>query len=180
MLNQEIFPKEIDPLKAAEQAKVFTAALPLTDFERFTSLIVHPTGNVQIHLQFVEPRGGRIKAQLMLTAEVNVTCERCQHPLPCKIEETLALQLVKTTKDIENLALGVSPMEVNATGKLELHTLIEDELILALPPFPVHPEKKDCSLGENQAYYASPEEEQSLSYQPFANLKELANLKEKK
>ncbi len=57
--------------------------------------------------------------------------------------------------------------------------LVEDELILALPMFPMH-EKKDCSLSQNQAYYATSDIEQKNTYKPFAGLNQLAELKEKK
>ncbi len=116
-------------------------------------LILDPQG--QYWLQ------GRIQARLALR------CERCQGPLEWPIEVKLSLRIVASEADAADLAEDVE--YVVAADSLNIHELIEDELILALPIVPRHPQGTKCGDQARTGPVAESGERDS----PFAILKTL-------
>ncbi len=172
-------PQDLDCQRAAKEQRVFQGSMPIASFERWAELLLQPQGEVQYAWRFFENEAKQCLASLKLRAVVQLTCQRCNEPFLFEIDACVEMQQVLTEKEAEQLPLAIQPLYTNALHHIEPHTVMEDELILALPMFPMH-EKKDCSLSENQAYYASSEVEQNHTYKAFAGLDRLANLKEKK
>ncbi len=169
----------IDLLQAGQEGLVLKNILPLAHFPRFLSLLAEPIGTVEVELAFLEDKAQRIHADLHLKASILLICQACHEKMSYAIREQVSFQLANTEKEATALPLHVQPMATNEAGQLDVDEMLEDALILALPSFPRH-EKKDCSLKENRAYYASPREEAHNTYKPFTSLEELVQLKEKK
>ncbi len=170
---------ELDAVKAAKENQVLKARLPLASFERFAPLLQDASGEVALEWAFYFNAGKQLQAKLSLQAPVHLTCQRCNGPLQSVIDAEVEMQRVADETEAEALPLAVQPLYLNELNQIKPLEILEDELILALPMFPMH-EKKDCSLSQNQAYYATSDMEQKHTYKPFAGLNTLADLKEKK
>ncbi len=170
---------ELDALKAAKENRVIAESLPLAGFERLASLLADSEGELAFEWAFYFNAGKQLQAKLSLHASVHLTCQRCNAPFPFKIDAEVEMQRVQTEAEAEALPLAVQPLYLDALNQIQPQEILEDELILALPMFPMH-EKKDCSLSQNQAYYATSDETQKNTYKPFADLNQLADLKERK
>ncbi len=170
---------EIDCLKMAKENQVIKARYALSDFLRLAPMLADTQGEVVFEWAFYFNAGKQLQAKLTLQAPVHLTCQRCNGALDFMIDAEIEMQQVKTEAEAEALPLAVQPLYLDELNQIKPYEILEDELILALPMFPMH-EKKDCSLSQNQAYYATSDLEQKNTYKPFASLHELADLKEKK
>lgn len=135
-------------------------AATLQDF-----LAVNSTASADLKL-ILDPQGqywlqGRIQAQLAFK------CERCQDPLEWPVEAKVRLYLVASEAAAAELAEDVE--YVIAGDSLKIHELIEDELILALPIVPRHPQGTKCGDRVQQGPLAESGERDN----PFAILKTL-------
>lgn len=169
----------IDPIKVSRERLILKESLPFSRFSRFLSCLAESTGAINMELRFFEDQAQEVHADLELKGSVVLVCQVCNERMPYAIQEQLSFQLANTEKEAMALPLHVQPMTIDTAGQLDVDEMLEDALILALPMFPRH-EKKDCSLKENRAYYASPREEAHHTYKPFTNLEELVQLQEKK
>ncbi|MCX7122220.1 MAG: YceD family protein [Gammaproteobacteria bacterium] len=170
---------ELDCVKAAKENKVIFEKLPLSRFERLAPSLADTEGEVSVEWAFSRNEAKQIQAKLDLHALLHLSCQRCNARIDFNLEASIQMQYVKTEAEAEALPLEIQPLYLNALNQIHPYEILEDDLILALPMFPMH-EKKDCSLLQNQAYYATSDLEQKNTYKPFADLNKLADLKEKK
>jgi uncharacterized protein len=154
-------PRRLDMAVAAREGWQIEGEWPLAGFERLREGGPRPEGEVvwtaQAGLRAV--RGGAPQVRLRLTARADVArqCQRCLEPvvLPLHVDrdfvfapdEASAAQLDEHSEE-DVLAL---------TRSLDLHELVEDELLLALPLVPRHdicprplPSGAGPGLGEPQ------------------------------
>ncbi|HEX6930229.1 MAG TPA: YceD family protein [Gammaproteobacteria bacterium] len=134
----------------------------------------------------VELRARRDDAKRLLlngraTAKLVLTCQRCMEAVTLPVESNIALAVVADEEKARSLPADLDPLLVDAGAEIDLEALVEDELILALPPVPMHDDADDC--GERARYGASAgsDDEFDGSAQrenPFAVLKKLKNGKD--
>ncbi len=134
-------PRRLDVAALATAEATLDGHWPLAGFARLPEARAQP-GNVDWSLQadLRRPAGGRPEPWLALTAgaHVRLACQRClqDFDLPLRIEanfrfvadEALAAAL---DADAEEDVLALPQ-------RLDLHELVEDELLLALPLVPMH------------------------------------------
>lgn len=76
--------------------------------------------------------------RLSIQCPVRMTCQRCLEPVMLDLQVERAVRFVATEAEAERLDLE-SDDDVLATSRhLDLVGLVEDELVLALPPVPRH------------------------------------------
>ncbi len=167
-------PKELDPIKACKAGLIFTGSLPGSTFKRVLDS-VSKLEPVEYHWSFWADQKGQLLSELKFKATLMLLCQRCQKPLQWQLTESVAMQVVSSLAEAQNLPLAIEPILVNTEQICDPQEILEDELILALPMIPMHGEK-DCSFSQNKAYYAAQTEKNT--HKPFANLSKVMNLKE--
>ncbi|MBI3561396.1 MAG: DUF177 domain-containing protein [Gammaproteobacteria bacterium] len=136
-------PHQLDPFRLAEAGVLLSGSLPLAQLRRLTPLLADDQGEIRLALQFdidelkVPCMTGRIEADLQLA------CQRCLEPYLYKVAHNLALAWVRSDLEIERLPTRYEPYLVEATPVM-LNDVIEEELLLALPQVPLHPDQS-CS-----------------------------------
>lgn len=173
-----MLPELIEPIRLAKEQQVLEGELPLAGFIRSRDLLLATEGGLHFSWRFEIDQYDQVTALLAIKAKLILECQRCQKPFNYDLDAKIPMKVVHSEPEAEALPLEVQPLYVDAANQCESLPVIEDELILNIPEFPRH-EKKDCDLGQNQAYYDTPSNgvEQN-TYKPFANLKLLS--KEKK
>lgn len=166
-----MLPKFIEPKELAKLSTVLKATLLLADFERAADLLLEHSGVLNLTWAFDFDAKGHVQALLDLEASLVLSCQRCQGAFNYHLKTTIPMQLVRTEQEAEHLALEISPLYVDEEGRCPSLPVIEDELILAIPDFPMH-EKNDCDYQQNQAYYVTSSNDVISTYKPFAQLKE--------
>ncbi len=142
-------PTSLDPLKACKAGLRIDGNLPASAFTRVGGF---DTVHYRFHCFMTEKKEPII--ELSLKAQLKLICQRCNQEMQYPLNETITL---------------------DEEASFEPMSLLEDELILALPMIPMH-EEKDCSFLQNKAYCAAQMEENT--YKPFADLSNVMNSKE--
>jgi uncharacterized protein len=154
---------DIGPLADGRADIDFT--IPLKEFPRVLPLLAAPDGEARGRVDF--SREGRIAvAEVTVTAEVLLQCQRCLSPLKWPVHSTARAALVATQAQAaqvpETLETVLAP-----EYRISLRDLVEEELLLALPLVPRH-ENDECA-GERAGTHS----EQSETHRPFGQLSEL-------
>lgn len=165
-------PQRLDLARLADARVVLDGELPLARFGRLAPLLARTDGVVRAHLEFArdlkrEVVRGRVECELFLT------CQRCFGEVEVSVVADLDLIRVADENDAEALADGRDPL-LAPNREVDLTTMLEDELLLALPIVPRHADPAGCvRVGAAAAAVDEPGEEEH----PFAAL---AALKPKK
>jgi uncharacterized protein len=150
----------------ADEARQVPLAIALERLERVAPQLATTEGVVNGNVALSREQG-RIVAEVTLKAQVELICQRCLAPLPWPVQSTSRVALVES----EAAATDVPPELETALapdGRMRLADLVEEELLLALPAAPRHPE------GQCPALHAGRQEEFTEPTQrPFAGLSEL-------
>ncbi|MCR4300256.1 MAG: YceD family protein [Sulfuricaulis sp.] len=130
-------PESIDPIQLAERGAHLTGTLPLRSMPRISQGSLDGSGDVLVDLSFERSVGEKIF--LMhgdLHVRLRVSCQRCLEAMDLNLEASPWLILMKAG---ERLAAHEDDTDVLVVDKpLSLSTLVEDELLLALPMVPMH------------------------------------------
>jgi uncharacterized protein len=151
---------DIGPL--ADTCAGIDFAIPLKEFPRVLPLLAGTDGAARGRVHFT--REGRIAvAEVSIAAEVMMLCQRCLSPLKWPVASTGRAALVATHAEVavvpETLETVLAP-----EYRISLRDLVEEELLLALPLVPRHPDK-EC-VGDRA-------DTKSETNRPFAQLSEL-------
>jgi uncharacterized protein len=165
-------PQRLDLARLADARAVLEGELPLARLGRLVPLLARADGVVRAHLEFArdlkrEVVRGRVESELILT------CQRCFGEVRVPVSADVDLIRVADEEDAEALADGRDPL-VAPNREVETATLLEDELLLALPIVPLHEGSGACERIGAGAPAAAAEDG---SRNPFAAL---AALKPKK
>ena len=146
----------------ADESRRVELAIPVERFEGIASQLVSREGTVTGSVQLGREQG-HIVAEVSMAAQLHVLCQRCLQPMDLPVTSQSRVVLLESAAD-------EAPPEMETAlapeGRLRLADLIEEELLLALPAAPRHPEGQ-CPTGERdmkQEEFAEP------TQRPFASL----------
>lgn len=171
-------PKLFDPERLAALGTTLTGVLYTDSLPRLRGMLA---SNEPIPVQ-VELHARRDDARrLLLTgragAQLPLTCQRCMETVLQDVDARFALAVVPDEDAARKLPVELDPLLLARGTEADLHALIEDELILALPPVPAHARVEDC--GERARYGNAAADDdaegEAKRENPFAVLKKLKN-----
>jgi uncharacterized protein len=173
LMQKVKMPVTIDPVKAAQKRSDYEGIVPLVSLTRLTESLLNPQGDVAVQVECGTDQQGLTVIQGSASCEVSVTCERCGNAMAISLGCNFAYTPVKPDDDaaLELIPERYDVIEKNEHGEINLRQLVEDELILALPLFPMHDEA-DCTVSAASMSFGDigPEPEKP---NPFAVLAEL-------
>jgi uncharacterized protein len=172
-------PRRLDVAALAQAAQQMAGAWPLSEFERLLQDAL-PLGigspatavdwSAQGELRKVAGAEAQVWLHLVASTALQLACQRCLQPVTVALAIRPKLRFVHGEEQAERLDED-SEDDVLALDKaLDLHDLIEDELILALPLVPRHdtcPQPLPTSTGEIDMPAAG------VAEHPFAALRRL-------
>jgi uncharacterized protein len=164
---------DIDRLARREQS--LAGSWPLAGFERLGTLLADDAGQVEWRAGARRRRrvegGEDTYLDLAIRATLRVPCVRCLGPVAVEVDDRREFLLVADEETAERLDDPESELEVIAADTpFRLAELVEDELILAVPPLPRH---EACELP---AGHGSPGAEAGApadGIRPFSGLDKL-------
>jgi len=142
----------IDIDRLARRGETLAGRWPLAAFERLASLLASAEGEVRWRASARRrrrPEGGdETRLTLAIEAVLPVPCVRCLGPVDIPVGDSREFLLVADEQTAERLDDPDSELEVIAADTpFRLAELVEDELILAVPPLPRH---DACELPAGQ------------------------------
>lgn len=161
-------PAMIKPLKLARQEGKLQGHMPLEQLTLLAADCVSNEGTVEADLT-LKMEGPRAEIHGSASATVKLVCQRCLDAADVPLKVQIALGFVQTEEQAKELPSSLEPFLLEEE-EIPLASLLEQELILALPIVAYH---SDCEPfpyqgGEDQAP-SSVEEKPN----PFAVLEQL-------
>lgn len=129
-------PEIIDPVVFAERRIELTGKLSVKALSRLEDLLLETTGEVAVALSF-DKRGRHAFIDGTANTQLVMQCQVCLEAVEVSVNAPIKLGLITALEQADRLPPGYEPLLVE-TEKILLKEIIEDELLLNLPPFPRH------------------------------------------
>ncbi len=169
----------IDTSEFTRLGRQLQGTLALQSLQRLTAdLPPQGDGVARWSVRGWQDAGGRARLEVCVAAAPVVQCQRCMQPMAWPVDACSVLQVM----DAPDAGAGpesadaqmpaddwVEPVE--ASTRLDLHDLVEDEIILALPGVPMHAQCHHPALGPDASADGQGDEASPVS--PFEALRQL-------
>ena len=139
-------PELIEPLRLAEKGVRLNGKMELSRMPRLGASLCDQTGQVFIDILFTRGDDRVPYAKGAVKTRLKVLCQRCIEPMDLDIETEMKVELLVGEKAVGRLE-DYEPLAVTPES-MSLVEFIEDEIILALPIAPMHPEGQCPSDGQ--------------------------------
>jgi uncharacterized protein len=136
----------IDPYRLSEQGARLQGELPVKALKRAGDLLVSDEGAISAVLDFGRDEENRRVITGELEARIWVTCQRCLEPMEEHVQSRFELAIVSDDDSARQVPSHYEPVQTGPGGGIKVRELVEDELLLAMAPFPMHPEA-ECKVG---------------------------------
>jgi uncharacterized protein len=152
----EPLPTILDVRKAAVRGATVTGTLKPRDLLRFLPLVEDAESDIFVEMAFSQDEDNRYLVHLTIRADIVVLCQRCLESMPLHLSSACALAIVWTEEEAAHLQRHLDPVIVRDTH-CNLWQIVEDELILSLPPYNFHA-AADCKLDTDDFSDATPDQ----------------------
>lgn len=170
MIEAESLPDEIRPWQLTQTEESIGGHISTCRMNRLRECL-HSDCDVAVDLSFGVDEAGTARVGGVVQVELEMICQRCLAPVVVPIRCEVGLALTRPGSHerspdsrYEALQCGDEP--------ISLLKLVEDELLLALPPFPKHG-AQECSIPTQ--YAAAADAESAERDNPFAVLRDDKN-----
>ncbi len=128
----------VHAMRLARAGSSLDGEVALSRMARLAPLLQSLEGAVRFELRFDLDEASRPVALGQIRATLEVLCQRCLELMPVEIESEVRLGIVRRESEAVALPPEYEPLQVDGE-RISLVSVIEDELILALPSAPLHP-----------------------------------------
>jgi uncharacterized protein len=125
----------IDSLDFARNGRELCGEIPVVSLSRLSDMLANSDGMLSYRL-IGSQQDDSFNLDIVLKGSCNLRCQRCLGEFSYPLEVTSHLQLLSADKLDETEADDEDAIE--ATSKLDVLDLVEDEVLLALPFAPKH------------------------------------------
>ena len=148
-------PRQFTPHQLALSQEILQGRLLLSEMARLADLLTNLGDYVEVNLSFTQTSNGTAQINGGISLIAQVLCQRCLNPVKMAINAPIQLAYVHLgsgsdcTECYEVVQYDGSPVMTNE--------FIQDEIIIALPDHPKHPEG-ECQtdgafgVGENRTH----------------------------
>ncbi len=132
-------PTVIDSLAFAQDGRASEGAVSLTDLPRLAGELLEQRGSLDVRLRGWRDEEGKHWLHLVVQGNVLVQCQRCLEGVDLPLGIDAVLQLIAPGEAWPDDELIDDEAEAIAADQaLDVLSLIEDEVLLALPIAPLH------------------------------------------
>lgn len=139
-MNSGQLPRYIEPRKFADQDTRIEGTTFVSKLLRLADFQSNEDKPVQVHLRFYhEVASGHRIVEGSIATELQLTCQRCLEPMQQQIEAAVSLIMVWSEDANQTLPESYDPWLITE-DKMQVSTLLEDEILLSLPVVAMHEE----------------------------------------
>jgi uncharacterized protein len=166
------YPDWISPNRAAEGKRVFSGTIPLARMKRLAALLVDAQGEASFLASFRTDLEQRVIIDLQVEAALPLVCQASLEVYDEVVRRNSELAVIEEDSEQFELPENYEPVQTE-NGRLAFASLVEDELLLALPQIPRKPGLKEVeySTGGQTGKEASLSKESRKN--PFSALQDL-------
>jgi uncharacterized protein len=129
----------IDSLVFAREGRQKAGREPVSGFERLSSLVCAPSGDVDFTVTGVQNNQDESFLEIAASCTLVLRCERCLEAMSWPVEVSGRLLLVPPGKPMPDEDLEVDEYDpIRADSALEVLPLVEEEILLGMPFAPRH------------------------------------------
>lgn len=172
-----MLPKLVDPRRLAEQRVVYKEKIAVSELPRIEDVAESSSSDIDVELVFERDEQHRVRVVGSIKGAIDQVCQRCMGLVETNFDQAVDLLVVWNDDQSKAVPKEIDPWEVGETANL--HELIEDEILLALPLVARH-EPGECEAPRIPDHESVVEEEQEGRQRPFEILKDLANVSDEK
>ncbi|KFZ29665.1 metal-binding protein [Pseudidiomarina atlantica] len=165
-------PISVDPVKSASKQLSYVGLVPGQNLTRLQELLVEPCADVDVELAFAIDAQGIKHIKGQANVGVTVACERCGDPMAVELASEFIYAPVTRRQTATDMPSEYEPFELDELGEVNLHRIVEDELILAMPVVVKHDER-ECRIDSNAMQWGDIDDAPQEKDNPFAVLQEL-------
>ncbi len=159
-------PQYFEPIRLAERGEALVGDLVVNQMPRLRQSLHDDSGTVHVHISCEPGESGAFRVHGSLSTTLKVDCQRCLGAFDLSLNVSVDIRVMTGTGSVADLDLDADVLMLGEDKLVHVASLVEDELILALPLAPLHPEGQ-CPATEYQGTKAPMREN------PFAALKTL-------
>lgn len=167
-------PRQVDAWKLVQQSAHLQGYLHFADLPRLSALlaVADPEGQVAVELQFGHDNDGHRVVTGELHATVRLICQRCLEQMEHPVDAQIQWGLLSSDDEARKLPADLDPVVIESeSGQMDVHAMLEDELLLCLPISALH---ESCEGdGSTRRFGADVAEETKVTQKPFAGLADL-------
>lgn len=161
----EPLPDRFKPFEWVAEGRSAVGELPMSALGRLSASLAAPVDEpVRVELAADSGADGRPVLSGRIRATLVMQCDRCLEPMSVNLDVPVRLALVRSEAEAARLPQELEPLLVDGEW-LDVATVIEDELLLAMPMFSKHA-ARECAPQAAQAAAGAPRK-------PFAVLASL-------
>jgi uncharacterized protein len=135
--------RTIDTFDLARFRARIEGEIPLAQLPRLAESLANADGFVRYRIDGLIDDEGHPGARMHLQAQLPLTCQRCNGPLIFDPNRTTHFRFVRSEEELDALPIEDDDVDpIVGSHALDLHSWIEDEVILSLPLVPRH---EQCS-----------------------------------
>ncbi|MDR9433124.1 MAG: YceD family protein [Spiribacter sp.] len=164
-------PAQINLNRLGREARAYNGVISANNMQRLAEL-VGQVGIISAQLQ-IDDCAEKPRLTGECEARVELICERCLEPVSVDLHGELDALIIDRPEEVESIPMDQAVI-IAPRGELDVTTLLEDELILALPVVPRH-DDTECDGG--QRHFGPPGEPLRQPDSPFTELNALKTSK---
>ena len=138
-MPSQMLPQSVDALKLCQQRARVAGYVPVSVLPRLSGQLQSGEGEVEAELVFGVDEQSRKTVAGKIQAVLSMQCQRCLERVEIPVTATLSLALVWTDEQAAQLPRQLDPVLMESQ-QLDLHSIVEEELLLALPLVATHSE----------------------------------------
>ena len=131
---------KLDAFRLARDRGVLEGTVDAHTLARVADVLGEGPANVGWRIEGTSDAEGRAALDIEVRGNVSLTCQRCLDDFDWPIEQHTEVLLARDERELAALDAQSSSEVVLAERPLHALTLVEDELLLALPFAPRHPD----------------------------------------
>jgi len=155
-------PWVVDAGRFAREHCRASGVLALTQLPRLHDILFDREGAVSYAVEGYMSAKGWPALRISLTAELALRCQRCLERLPLRLDVQRDLVLAPEASELDGLEDEDDDTDaIPGVGALDLHDLLEQEIVLSAPMAPRHPgdacgvPPMTATMGEASARFAA-------------------------
>ena len=139
--------RRFDALRLARERGAVAGSLDAHDLPRVADLLSEGPATIEWRIEGAADASERPALRVALKGAVPLVCQRCLADFDWPIDQETEVLLARDEGELAALDAGSSLEVVLADGPVDPVALVEDELVLALPFAPRHPDGECESAG---------------------------------
>tara|TARA_R110001583_G_scaffold81253_2_gene216997 strand:+ start:27167 stop:27691 length:525 start_codon:yes stop_codon:yes gene_type:complete len=165
-------PISVDPVRAAQSGTELEALIQKALMRRLAESTISIQSDINTHFRFEIDRQKLRIFHGKASVAVELICQRCNEPMIYQCEAEFTYCPVHNQEQENNLPDVYEPIYYDENGEVNLHEIVEDELILTLPQIAKHA-INDCVESKFELTFGEIEEEEATRPNPFDALAQL-------